>query len=181
MDKKEIDGLVKDIKSKFNIFVKTCKDYSASAWTKAINDILYQLANSNGRSYYQASKFHKKKGADNSEWLYDYLWFTNNDKDTLKNVQLIAESEWRNRNLKERDDYFYNIRYDFEKLLVSRVQFKLMIFEAGNSNEIKLFIEQLKQVIDNCELPKIDTESYYMFAVWDSAKKEFYYDLIIVY
>jgi len=170
---KQADELEKKISKALIEFGKKYNDPSSKKWTEEIAEILYEISNGD---YYVASKF--KESADNREWLYDFVFYTNNENNTrLENIHLIAESEWRNRNI-DNDAYFYEIRYDFEKLVVGRVKNKLMIFEGNDDKEIKNNITKLKEIVKNCKLPKIEEERY-MFAVWNTSKQEFYIDLFV--
>src|SRR5690606_23789575 len=62
-------------------------------------------------------------GRCNSEWLYDLVWYRNNEAGLLHQIGLIMESEW-SRAMEE-------IRYDFEKLLVAKAPIKVMVFQCG--------------------------------------------------
>jgi len=146
-------------------------DSTPTIWTHAVNVILSKTAKQNNRQYYVASKL---KTCENPEWLYDCVWYDNNEFG-LNDVFLIVESEWKNPfgNV----DYSYDIQYDFEKLILGRSIFKLMIFEGDNIAENGQYLETLKKVVQNCNLTK--TNDRYMFAAWDKEKQEFHFDLFI--
>jgi hypothetical protein len=139
-------------------------------WTKAINEILYDLAKTEGRDYQVACKGPKR---DNQEWLYDLVWYSEN-KHGIHEVQLIVESEWQmpERFHNEDYDYFQNIKYDFEKLLLGRSQTRLMIFEGLNQNEIDQHIKQLIEIIIYSNLTHVNDR--YIFSVWNTETQEFY-------
>jgi hypothetical protein len=81
-------------------------------------------------------------GGDNgfdSEWLYDLLWYTENELGQLEQIPLILESEW-NRS-------YFEIKKDFEKLLLGKARYKIMIFQAvGNKKEE--YFSKLKSAIE---------------------------------
>lgn len=59
----------------------------------------------------------------NKEWLYDFMWFKNNEaNDMLNEVALVLESEW--------GLYYDEVRYDFEKLLIANAPVKVMVFQS---------------------------------------------------
>ena len=61
----------------------------------------------------------------NPEWLFDLVWFKNNTENLLSTLPLVVESEW-NTSLKY-------IRYDFEKLLASNAEHRLMVCQSDSS------------------------------------------------
>ena len=63
---------------------------------------------------------------DGCEWLYDVLWY-DVDGAFLRDVSLVAESEWGDLNA---------IKGDFEKLLVARADHHVMVFESDGAEEI---------------------------------------------
>ena len=78
-------------------------------------------------------------------WMYDLVWYCNNENWYLEKTVLILESELSDRSTK-------GLKYDFEKLLLSNADLRLMIcFGAGNYNYpknvndlIALFEESIK-------------------------------------
>ena len=67
------------------------------------------------------------------QWLFDFIWYqVTGDTHQLRNIVLAVEMEW--------DPKPGSIRYDFEKLLVSKAPLKLMIYEdcrRGVLDELK--------------------------------------------
>jgi len=63
----------------------------------------------------------------NSEWLYDLVWYRENDEEYLVEVPLVVECEWGTNTKK-------HIKFDFEKLLLAKAGIKLMIC---SNNDIK--------------------------------------------
>ena len=66
-----------------------------------------------------------------NEWLCDLIWYRINTNNRLESVPVVLESEW------SMDDY--EIRYDFEKLLLANSPVKVMIFQDYGDNAIETF------------------------------------------
>ena len=167
------DNIEKIIALEFSNFKDLIEEnklsYSSSAWTKTINQ---KLIACKPKDYLVASK---TEGSDNSEWLYDLVWYSENGFG-LDKVALIVESEWKNASKK--DNYYWNVKYDFEKLLLGRASHRLAIFEGNNSDEISQIQHKLKEIISNSKITTINDR--YMFAAWNGFEQEFYFDVYIV-
>ncbi|WP_294264353.1 hypothetical protein [uncultured Chryseobacterium sp.] len=76
----------------------------------------------------------------NAAWLYDLVWYKNNNESYLAEIPFIMESEW---------SYGYDdIRYDFEKLLQADAKLKLMICcHKNGEKDIKYFEEYFPKAI----------------------------------
>lgn len=91
------------------------------------------------------------------EWLYDVIWYETNEKGFSK-LKLAVESE-----------LCYDlgqIKYDFDKLLVTNAEFKVMIcmsFPHGKGFE-EIYTQCLKAVENYESLPK---ESRFLLLIWD--------------
>ncbi len=142
-----------------------------SNWTRALNDILYNVAKSQSESLLVACK---SDPHDNPEWLYDHVWYSNTESGSLKNVSLIVECEWKNW---RDEDYFQKVKYDFEKLLVGRSKLRFMIFEANTDSEALKIFQQLHDIVVSSDLSH--SGDRYLFACWIRSK-EFYFDLLSV-
>ena len=107
----------------------------------------------------------------NSEWLYDLIWYKNQDG-FLSEIPFIMESEW---------SYGYDcIKYDFEKLLQSDAELKLMICcHKNGENDIQYFNEYFPKAI---QIYKKQATSTYMFAIlkdWQPFEFKYYkYDFL---
>ncbi|MFZ1073440.1 MAG: hypothetical protein WAO21_08385 [Verrucomicrobiia bacterium] len=64
-------------------------------------------------------------------WLYDLVWYCNDSGNYLSEVYLVLESEW---GLAQSA-----IKYDFEKLLLAKATFKVMVFQAYDKNISGIF------------------------------------------
>jgi len=65
---------------------------------------------------------------DDSEpqWLYDLVWYRDDEQGHLCELALVFESEWsRNR---------AHIKFDFEKLLAAKAALKVMVFQNKGDN-----------------------------------------------
>lgn len=161
----------KEISNNLSRIWDIADDSSPTVWTNSINMILAATAKQNEREYSTASKL---KTCENPEWLYDFVWYDNNEFG-LNNIYLVVESEWKNP--RGNEDYCYDIQYDFEKLILARAPYRLIIFEGDNLLENTGYLDALKAVVRNCKLTNIGDR--YMFAAWDKEKQEFYFDLIV--
>ncbi|MBS1510259.1 MAG: hypothetical protein JST86_05415 [Bacteroidetes bacterium] len=108
------------------------------------------------------------KDSDCPEWLYDFVCY-DYDNIGLKDVILVAESEWRNPFT---NDYLQDIQEDFEKLLMARAKYRIMIFEGETKEEVETTVIYLQKIISNSKLSQPGDR--YMFAGWIRAK-EFYF------
>jgi len=161
----------KEISESLSRIWDIAEDSTPTIWTTAVNTILSTTAKQNDRKYFTASKL---RTCENHEWLYDFVWYDNNEFG-LNDVYLVVESEWKNPWGNE--DYSYDIQYDFEKLILARSIYKLMIFEGDNLDENSQYLDTLKKIVINCKLTRKGDR--YMFAAWDKDKQEFYFDLQI--
>ena len=152
-----------------NVIIKEVKDFilsipndiipgglSDSEWTAKIKKGFLALG----------KKFDYETCPDecNPQWLYDLIWFKNNEKHHLVELGLVLESEW--------SKYIDDIKYDFEKLLVAKAPIKVMICQEKNGN-VEDLIEMFNLGIDDhskkdcCEtyLIAIFIESEWMFKI----------------
>ena len=87
------------------------------AWTTQLKNDIGGLGHKNGwwicpRQY---------EGYHQCGWLYDLVWYSEDEQHHLHEVFLVLESEWGNQQ---------KIQYDFEKLLQAKATLKVMIFQA---------------------------------------------------
>lgn len=144
-----------------------------SYWTRRIMTLLAELAISQ-QLLVACSKAHAIQGIHWGEWLYDMVWYEINKEDnidgeTLKDIHLVVESEWGSE---------YEVRRDFEKLIVARSRHRLMIFESNSLNNIQDIIDDLISIVKRCKLSQ--TGDRYMFAGYCKHEKRFDYQLHIV-
>jgi len=145
-----------------------------SDWTKAIYKSL-SLSKLNEQNSKIACSRLSEEEKDCGEWLYDYVEYEeNNDSNSLKNIILVAESEWQHY---RQENYFSDLKFDFEKLLVAKSDYRLFVFENNTMDEVKENIEKLKEIIKNFDKKQIGER--FLFAGWIKSKK-FYFDLFVV-
>ena len=103
---------------------------SRPIWTKRIKDALAAIGT--------RSRLHVCPGnapGDEHEWLYDLVWYRNNENSRLEQVPLVLESEW---NMDP-----YDIRVDFEKLLVATSPLKVMVCQ-NHADKVKETLTSLE-------------------------------------
>jgi hypothetical protein len=111
------------------------KNSNNSTWTKGILELVRNVGRSQSENY----SFCPDPDENQSEWLYDLIWYENNTKNCLINVPLVLECEWS-----------YNwghVKYDFEKLLIANAQYRVMICQMGK-NEMSQWWENFEATID---------------------------------
>jgi hypothetical protein len=121
-------------------------------WTIAIFKAIAVLGESRG---YQICSSRSNKEYDGG-WLFDLIWYKNNSQGQLECVPLVLESEW-NR------DYSH-IKYDFEKLLIARSRYKVIIFQAKGDKMLDYF-KKLQEAIEAFHTASI--EESYIFVCFD--------------
>ena len=97
------------------------------AWTKAVFKAIADLGVRTNHRICSSSS----DGEHDSGWLYDLIWYKVDDQGQLLSVPLILECEWHTN--------YERIKYDFEKLLISRSKYKVMIFQAKGEKMEKYF------------------------------------------
>lgn len=114
----------------------------------------------------------------NSEWLFDLHWYVEGKNPyTTTRLPLIMECEWQQKRKGDRKVPFSGIKYDFQKLLVSNAEFRLMIFKIKNSNDFNFLSEYFEDNISNYE--HLLKNSKFLFIAFYDKEKTFYYSEII--
>ncbi|KOY87812.1 hypothetical protein AD998_18225 [bacterium 336/3] len=147
-------------------------DSSRTGWTSTIKTALCELKNEVNAGSDICLAASSVENKDWIEWLFDvtlYIYSGGGDFRHLKRIHLAVECEW---------DYNpQEIQNDFEKLLVAKAQYKLMIFQAKDNDSLKNTISELKTIIDN--FPSYPEERY-MFAAYSDEDGVFYFDLKVI-
>jgi hypothetical protein len=78
------------------------------------------------------------KTDERKEWLYDIAWFQLDYVKNITDVPLVVEVEWGTRKY---------IKYDFEKLLVSRSKYRVMVFKAASDSAVRDLFREMRQWI----------------------------------
>jgi hypothetical protein len=134
-------------------------------WTYRIKELLAELGDKLDYSVSVGGleKFER-------EWLYDLVWYTENDEHFLNHVPLVMECEW-GRSLK-------HVKYDFEKLLIANSDHRLMICQA-KPNQFDEFRSYFYEAIK--AYPNLQKGSRFLIAILDDYNSgEFEYHLIIL-
>ena len=92
-------------------------------WTVAVKEALVSV----GRSFGWLTAA-SGCNADQGEWLYDVVWYQSDHANHLSDVPLVAESEWGRGGA---------VKDDFEKLLVARSKYRVMVFQADSEDEVR--------------------------------------------
>ena len=92
---------------------------------------------------------------EGKEWLYDIVWYQSDRAGHMTDVPLVAESEWGGETA---------IKEDFEKLLVSRSKYRVMIFQGDSEDHIRSLIDKMSLWISKFHRTS-DTDRY-LFAGW---------------
>ena len=110
---------------------------SDAAWTRAIKHAVGGIGEQLGYLVCAA----ESRFADNGEWLYDLTWLKVDDsKRIVLDIPLALESEWTP------DD---ELMFDFQKLVVSKAQHRVMLFwaesDASADQILTVFIDQVRR------------------------------------
>ena len=148
------------------------KDDNNVEWTKAAEKILWETVKVVTHNCKVAANKNYLNTSDYKQWLYDFMSYITEDDGCLSEVILIAEIEWKKYG--GNVNYYNDVRYEFEKLMLGRARYRLMLFEGDNLQEIESIIEGLKSDISNFKQSKhIDR---YLFAAKVINTNNFYFD-----
>ncbi|HMU88272.1 MAG TPA: hypothetical protein PKC11_11700 [Agitococcus sp.] len=158
--------MINEIKVIFDKFPERSKAESWSPstdWTSAVKRSLCDLAASKNLASCASID-----NADYSEWLYDVVWLETQEgaKDTTNVIDcvLVCESEWGNVG---------HIRDDFQKLLLAKADYRLMIFQANSLDGFNKILLQLKEQI--CLFKKSVISDRYLFVGYIINEERFEY------
>lgn len=101
------------------------------------------------------------------EWLFDLVWYLEDEERRLISIPLVVESEW----LQD----WKHIKYDFEKLLQSNAQHRLMICQAYSMTK-EVLLDKFKSLIQTYQLNRKNDR--YMFAILDR-EEHFHFELMM--
>lgn len=119
------------------------------------------------------------KGGDfrNAEWLFDLHWYTEGKNPyTTVSLPLIMECEWQQKRKGDKVNEFSGIKYDFQKLLVSNAEFRLMIFKVTKPTDFAKLSDYFEDNIGNYK--HLEKGSKFLFIAFSEREKTFYYQLI---
>lgn len=132
-----------------------------SAWTKAVKQALGKLGVQKGYKICASGIEYE------NEWLYDLVWYKEDNDNFLSSVPLVMESEW--------DKSFKAIKYDFEKLLLSKSKYKIMIFQATEPKQ-NTYFQLLEEGIEKFHADNVSET--YVLACFDEIPYEFKFKVI---
>lgn len=104
----------------------------------------------------------------NNEWLYDMVWYQEDEYQRLIDVPLVVESEWGSK--------LEQIKFDFEKLLLANSPNKLMICQSYSS-KVETLLNYFEKAIQSYKLNKPGDK--YMVAILDIKEEEFKFEVFI--
>jgi hypothetical protein len=134
-------------------------------WTKAILMTLAVLGRSMKCRVY-TSKGNPKRDPDVGEWLYDQVWIRYDRNDYMKSVPLVLESELGTNKVDRLND--------FCKLIIARVDHRIMIFGASDSIHAQ---DMIKEFVEEVQYSKISCSGdRYLFATLLESDGSFYFD-----
>lgn len=125
-------------------------------WTKRIKKRIGDLGISLG---YKVATGGFRNEFEN-EWLYDLVWYEEDNEGCLIRIPLIVESEW--------DKSYKGIKYDFEKLLVGNAEKRLMICQCKQEDYHDLLLKFENAVTAFRE----NYGDRFLFAILDSVTEE---------
>lgn len=114
----------------------------------------------------------------NREWLYDLLWYTEEEGYYPIDFPLIVESEWRKKRKEDKTgDKHSAIKYDFQKLLLPNTGLRLMIFKVSEEEKEKATeLDSLSDYFtDAIAKYKPLEKGRFLFIAFHDKKKSFYY------
>ena len=134
--------VIKDIFDLFHTIGPQIHSKNESSSTQIVKDSFTILGSEYG--------FITRPNKEQPEYLFDLCWYniSTNLIKSINEVSLIIESEWKKE--------FYQIQYDFEKLLIANVKYKIMVFQTDEVFENTT--SKLKQIISAFKSP--DTSTY---------------------
>jgi hypothetical protein len=159
----QVENEIISIMEKISIDYESIGCLSNTEWTKRIKEGLCELGHK--KSYGVSAS--GCEGADTGEWLFDLSWSKGDEKPwRFLEMPLSMECEW--------DLKYDEISWDFEKLLVSKSKYKLMIFQQPSESDVLGVILKLKKKIEifNPMVP----EERYLFAGFDCGDHKFIFD-----
>lgn len=138
--------------------------WTDSQWTKAVKEEIIKVCKRSG-SDWQASAS-QCGNANTGEWMYDVVCWRYDGQGNMIAVPLVAECEWGNED---------QIKDDFEKLLVSRSKFRVMVFQAGSEESVKRIFDDMKGWVRMFQGTK--AEDRYLLAGWSPDSNRFSFNL----
>lgn len=141
------------------------------AWTQRIFEEIGRLGHTNG--YYVCTKKSLYSEANYGEWLFDQCWLEYeealNPNTPLLSVPLALECEWQMG--------VSYIKHDFEKLLVSNANLKVMIFQQKDLTDAQVVCAKLMNYIE-CFDPRRYEQYLLCCYVNEANSNGFYFEVV---
>jgi hypothetical protein len=113
----------------------------------------------------------------NREWLFDIHFYTDsNEPYSVESLPLVAECEWNPRRKGDSIVPFSGIKYDFQKLIVSNAELRLMIFKIKKSSDLAQLETYFKNTINNYR--HLENNAQFLFVAFDDKTNSFHYQQI---
>jgi len=134
----KFDSTEKEIQDILSIIAEEAiiQQWTDSIWTFKIKEGICDLGKKQGYTI-QTNK-QSSPNADWGEWLFDLTWL-DYSKGMVLEVPLALECEW--------SPSWDEIDADFQKLIISRANHRMMIFQQANLSKVKDIIEYFKKEI----------------------------------
>ena len=131
-------------------------------WTKAVKTKLCEIGREFGCKVCASGV---ENAGDYGEWLYDVTWldYEKSGQGELVDAPLVAECEWGN---------FNAIVDDFEKLLLTRTDVRLMIFTGFNQAKSEKIAERLARKVS--EFKGSRAEDAWLLAAWEKSDDDWW-------
>jgi len=157
---------IADLENKIKIGLNDfCTGLGRKEWNAKIRQILQKIIKDNYEGKYECQFPGLTEGVKDCMFdfaCYEYYYEEKYD-DTLeissysrRNAFFVAEIEW--------DDLFENnVQPDFEKLLVARANYRLMVFRTENEKTANNCFKFLNEIVDKFE--RTEPDDNYIYAV----------------
>lgn len=143
--------------------------------TKMLNNIVSQISaqyHYNVWAHHLTEKVNNKCHLKNKEWLYDLVCYKYKEgvHYSLNDTILVMESEWGGKSRNKDGDLYGEVKFDFQKLLLSNSSIKLLVFCTHGPHElINQLYEYFQERIN--EYNQIDKNSIFVFVRYSNSWK----------
>jgi hypothetical protein len=184
---KAVGGLINGLKSDEKAILEILSDLAAelfstkkrAARTKLIKISLINLGHKLGYKVYANGLDNNEvklinHGFVNREWVFDLHWYTEppNTHYQVDRLPLVVEAEWCVQSKDDKNGIEYgSVKYDFQKILISNGDARLLIFKIVESKLTGL-TNYFEEAIDNCNC--IAKGSRFLFVGLSERKKKMF-------
>jgi hypothetical protein len=115
-------------------------------WTKRVTGLIGSFGLDTGRNVmhtphgleYETTRYEPNTGYESGEWLYDLIWTHPHEFW----ISLAMESEWETA-MRNVDDGWQRLWWDFSKLLPLKAEAKVLIYRAGNTEVVDRYTKDI--------------------------------------